>query len=94
MLPRRSPLSYVLLQRRWPLADNKLILSDLHTKKAKILIESSKGSSPNFAYYVKIIKHFQDGGRYHIETSPLICRANQWTGFYMITASVLKELSE
>ena len=24
---------------------------------------------------------FQDGGRYHTETSPLICRANQWTGF-------------
>ena len=21
------------------------------------------------------------------------CRANQWTGFYMITASVMKELS-
>ena len=36
--------------------------------------------------------HFQDGGRYHIETSPLICRANQWTGFYMITASALKGL--
>ena len=34
---------------------------------------------------------FQDGGRYHIETSPL---ANQWTGFYMITAYVLKELSK
>ena len=31
--------------------------------------------------------------RYHIETSPLICGANhQWTGFYMITASVLKGL--
>ena len=28
---------------------------------------------------------------YHIETSPLIC-ANQWTGFYMISASVMKEL--
>ena len=28
------------------------------------------------------------GGCYHIETSPLICSANQWTGFYMITASV------
>ena len=29
---------------------------------------------------------FQDGGRYyHTETSPLICSANQWTGFYMIT---------
>ena len=33
-----------------------------------------------------------DGGRYHIETSPLICRANQWTGFCMITASIMKEL--
>ena len=33
-----------------------------------------------------------DGGHYLIETSPLICFANQWTGFYMITASVMKEL--
>ena len=33
-----------------------------------------------------------DGGRYHIETSPLICSVNQWTGFYMITASVMKGL--
>ena len=35
---------------------------------------------------------FHDGGRYHIETSPLICRTNQWTGFYMITASVMKRV--
>ena len=35
---------------------------------------------------------FHDGGRYHIEISPLICHANQSTGFYMITASVMKEL--
>ena len=34
---------------------------------------------------------FRDGGRY-IETSPLICSANQWTGFYMITAFIMKEL--
>ena len=27
-----------------------------------------------------------------MEISPLICRANQWTGFYMITAPVMKEL--
>ena len=27
-----------------------------------------------------------------METGPLICSANQWTGFYMITASVMKEL--
>ena len=32
-------------------------------------------------------------GPYHIETSPLICRANQWTGFYMRGTSVMKELS-
>ena len=36
---------------------------------------------------------FHDGGRYHIETSPLICGTNQWTCFYMITASVMKGLN-
>ena len=35
---------------------------------------------------------FLDRGPYHIETSPLICKANQWTGFYMIRTSVMKEL--
>ena len=35
---------------------------------------------------------FHDGDLYHIETSPLICGANQWTGFYMITTSVIKGL--
>ena len=29
----------------------------------------------------------------HTETSPLICWPNQWTRFYMITASVMKGLS-
>ena len=27
---------------------------------------------------------FHDEGPYHIESGPLICNANQWTGFYMI----------
>ena len=44
----------------------------------------------NDAYWPQL---FHDVGRYHIETSPLICRANQWTGFYMIMAYVMKELS-
>ena len=35
---------------------------------------------------------FHDGGLYHIETSPLICHLNQWTGFYMTGTSVLKGL--
>ena len=44
--------------------------------------------------------HQKTGVRYHLgtsplicrATSPLICRANQGAGFYMITASVMKEL--
>ena len=31
-------------------------------------------------------------GTYHIDTSLLICSANQWTGFYMIETSVMKKL--
>ena len=30
----------------------------------------------------------------NVETSPLICRANQWTGFYMIGTSIMKELTD
>ena len=43
----------------------------------------------NLINWVKFAQLFHDGDRYRTETSPL---ANQWTGFYMITASVLKEL--
>ena len=35
---------------------------------------------------------FHDGGPYYIKTSSLICKANQWAGFYMIVISVMKEL--
>ena len=37
---------------------------------------------------------FHDGGRHHIETSPLICSTNQWAGFSMITAAVMKWLND
>ena len=37
-------------------------------------------------------KLFNTGGLYHIEASPFICRANQWTRFHMIRTSVKKEL--
>ena len=59
-----------------------------------ILLYSKTGLSRNNKYRTKIkflindLFSKCDGGRYHIETSPLICRANQWTGFYMISASV------
>ena len=38
------------------------------------------------------IKLFYNRDPYYRETSPLIFSANQWTGFYMIEASVMKEL--
>ena len=31
---------------------------------------------------------------YHVETSPLIYSANQWTGVYKIGTSVMKELNQ
>ena len=37
-------------------------------------------------------KRFHDGGPYHMETSPLIFSANQWTGYYIIRTSDVKEL--
>ena len=45
--------------------------------------------------YMKIsyrVNSLHDGGPYHVETSPMICRANQWTGFYVIGTSVVKGL--
>ena len=36
---------------------------------------------------------FHDEGRYRIETSPLICGVNQWTGVYMMLGSVMKGLN-
>ena len=36
-------------------------------------------------------KLFHDGVPYHAETGSLICGANQWTGFYMMENSTMKE---
>ena len=40
--------------------------------------------------FIKVAHH--EGGPYHIETSPLICSANQWTGVYMIGTSLMQKL--
>ena len=32
-------------------------------------------------------------GSYHIETSPLICNPNQWTGFCLVRTSLMKEFT-
>ena len=38
-----------------------------------------------------LLNHFMTEAD-NIETSPLNCGANQWTGFYMISASVMNGL--
>ena len=43
-------------------------------------------------FYAVHSQLFHNAVPYHIETSPLICYANQWSGFYMIGISVIKEL--
>ena len=40
---------------------------------------------------IRVINSFMTGP-YHIEPNPLTCSANQWTRFYMIGTSVMKEL--
>ena len=46
----------------------------------------------SFSSALRDNKNFHDGGPYHIEASTLICGANQWTGFYMMGISAMKEL--
>ena len=46
-----------------------------------------------YYYFCVTVQLFHEGGPYHIDTSPLICRPSQWTGFYMIGSSAMKELT-
>ena len=43
-------------------------------------------------FYSEYLFSSHERGHYHIEISASICRANQWTGFYMIETSVMKDL--
>ena len=42
--------------------------------------------------WMKSVLNFHDGGPYYIEDSPLICRTDEWTGFYTTRSSVMKLL--
>ena len=68
----------------------------MHVHVLDFLSETLEEFMVNSAFQTEISTKnsslFHHGGRYHIKTSPLICRANQWAGFYMISASVVKEL--
>ena len=71
-----------------------LLNENLSWKEHLKLMENNISKNIGLIFKSKSIYLFHDGGHYHIETSPLICRANQWTGFYIITASVMKELNK
>ena len=48
--------------------------------------------SLSLVFYAENPCNYVDDGPYHIEISPLICSAKQWTGFYTIGTAVMKEL--
>ena len=56
-------------------------------RRGEVISENNKSVVPS----EEVILLFHDVSPYHIETSPLFCIANQWTGFYMIRTSVMKE---
>ena len=49
--------------------------------------------SRNSGWHV-FFKICHEGSLYHIETSSLICSANQWTGFYMMETFAMKVLKK
>ena len=73
-------------------ADKPIKYNKLRIKMARIYENQGMKLSKNFDTLNKRADNltFHDGGRYHIETTPLICSTNQC----MITAYVMKELKE
>ena len=64
---------------------SKNLLSDVYKRVQK--------DTRGVKWFKQLSSHLtlHDGGPYYIETSPLICTANQWTGFYMIGTFLMKE---
>ena len=68
--------------------------------KILVGIRSSRYLVSALLYHIletnSLLEHnfFHDGLTYHIETSPLIYSANQWTCFYVAGTCVMKELTE
>ena len=54
------------------------------------LSAATKNLITNYTFFVNSLITVTN----HIETSPFIFGANQWTGFFMIETSVMKELNQ
>ena len=61
-------------------------------ERVKIRVSNLHISFMFYKYVCNLWFNSSMGGPYHIDTSPLICTANQWTGLHMIRTFVMKEL--
>ena len=77
----------ISLHKKWSFLSE---ISLFHMSKSKDTVFLWKKVNSSHA----LKKLFHDGGSYHIETSPLICSAYQWTGFFMIWTSVMNKLKK
>ena len=88
---QNSRISYIINIMTFSKFDQEiyfyLLVASLHLIRSKLKIFIHWFTSCWFPCH-------DDGGRYHKETSPLVCGVNQWTGFYMITTSVMKGLND
>ena len=85
------------MAENWTLVEKALnnckILSACFELSLNIGVEKQNISRGPCYLSVVYIFNFHDVGPYQKETSPLICKANQWTGFYTIQISLMKELT-
>ena len=82
-------LTLIHIDQKIPILTHFVLLSPLLTEGCwKVLKQKGDGLNGLNIH----LTLFHGGGPCHIETSSLICSANQWIGFYMIGITVLKEL--
>ena len=77
--------------KAWKFTKNQLC-QRCFDKDSQKFLRANIFREPRWHMLLIIFNSFHDRGPYHIETSTSICRANQWTGFYIIGTSVMKEL--
>ena len=83
-------MNWLEVHRLFFLSINKFFSYHISLVKSFIVCLKFRHFSP--LRYSRLLL-FHDGGPYHIEISPLICRANQWTSFYMIGTSIMKDFN-
>ena len=74
-------------KRAYVLKNILVVTGILLLKHAHISVKCRHSERKAFLHYALTL---HEGGPYLKETSPLICRANQRTGFYVIRSSVMK----